>query len=180
MYEWNEAKRQANLRKHGVDFTEVEGFLWDDAVVFEDRRERYLEQRWVAFGPIGNKIHVLVFSEPEDGVTRVISLRHATRRETSCMRKKSGRRTTDPDNPEWTAADLRRARPSHEVVPHIVDAYLARKGRPPVGEESKVQVTLRLDPAVIAHFKARGPGWQTRINEALMKVVSAKGPAKKK
>jgi uncharacterized protein (DUF4415 family) len=80
----------------------------------------------------------------------------------------------DPDNPEWTAADFRRARPSREVVPHIVEAYLKRKGRPPEGAASKVQVTLRLDPAVIAHFKARGPGWQTRINEVLMKAIGSR------
>ena len=87
MYEWDEAKRQGNLRKHGVDFMEVEGFDWAFSVVFEDTRERYLEQRWVAFGPIGNMIHTLVFSEPADGVTRVISLRHATKRETRLYAK---------------------------------------------------------------------------------------------
>ena len=81
----------------------------------------------------------------------------------------------DPDNPPLTRADFARFRPSREVVPHIVEAYLKRKGRPPEGAASKVQVTLRLDPAVIAHFKARGPGWQTRINEVLMKAIGSKG-----
>ena len=28
-YEWDEQKREANLVKHGVDFTEVENFEWD-------------------------------------------------------------------------------------------------------------------------------------------------------
>jgi uncharacterized protein (DUF4415 family) len=96
------------------------------------------------------------------------------------MKATSGKRATDRDNPEWTAADLRRARPSREVVPRIVDAYLKRKGRPPVGEASKVQVTLRLDPAVIAHFKARGPGWQTRINEVLAKSIRGKNVPRRK
>lgn len=96
------------------------------------------------------------------------------------MRKSSNKRVVDPENPEWTAADFRRARPSREVVPHIVEAYLKRKGRPPEGAASKVQVTLRLDLAIIAHFKARGPGWQTRINEALMKAIGSKGPSGRK
>jgi uncharacterized protein (DUF4415 family) len=96
------------------------------------------------------------------------------------MRKSSNKRVVDPDNPEWTAADFRRARPSREVVPHIVEAYLKRKGRPPEGAASKVQVTLRLDPAVITHFKARGPGWQTRINEALMKAIGSKSSSGRK
>jgi uncharacterized protein (DUF4415 family) len=96
------------------------------------------------------------------------------------MKETSGKRAIDRDNPEWTAADLRRARPSREVVPRIVEAYLKRKGRPPVGEASKVQVTLRLDPAVIAHFKARGPGWQTRINEVLAKSIRGKTAPRRK
>ena len=96
------------------------------------------------------------------------------------MPRKSSKRVIDPENPPWTAADFRRARPSREVVPHIVAAYLRRRGRPTEGEAAKVQVTLRLDPAVIAHFKADGAGWQTRINEALVKVIGVKGGAARK
>jgi len=97
------------------------------------------------------------------------------------MSKKSSRhRITDPDNPEWTAADFKRARPAIEVVPNIVKAYLARRGRPPKGDASKVQVTLRLDPAVIAYFKRTGEGWQTRINDTLAKSIGSKAPTRKR
>ena len=96
------------------------------------------------------------------------------------MRKKSNKMKVDPDNPEWTAADFRRARPAREVVPNIVAAYLRRRGRPPEGDAAKVQVTLRLDPAVIAHFKATGDGWQTRINEALTKAIGTKAAARRR
>ena len=34
--------------------------------------------------------------------------------------------------------------------------------------------SLRLSPEVLDHFKAAGPGWQTRINEVLLKSVRAK------
>lgn len=44
---------------------------------------------------------------------------------------------------------------------------LTRAGRPPLGDEPKQQVTLRLPREVIRHFKAGGPGWQTRISEIL-------------
>lgn len=80
MYEWDEAKRRENLRKHGVDFAIVEGFAWERSIIFEDVRERYLERRWVVFGPIGDRLYALVFTERGD-VTRVISLREATKRE---------------------------------------------------------------------------------------------------
>jgi uncharacterized protein len=81
MYQWDEAKRRENLRKHGVDFSIVEGFEWEVAVIFEDSRERYDEQWWVAFGPIRSKLFALVFTVRDDDVTRVISLREATKRE---------------------------------------------------------------------------------------------------
>lgn len=97
------------------------------------------------------------------------------------MSKKSSRsRAVDPDNPEWTAADFKRARPAREVVPHIVAAYLRRRGRPPSGNGTKVQVTLRLDPAVIAYFKESGEGWQTRINDTLSKAIGAKASPRKR
>lgn len=39
--------------------------------------------------------------------------------------------------------------------------------RGPGKRPAKRSVTLRLDPEVIRKFRALGPGWQTRINEAL-------------
>jgi uncharacterized protein (DUF4415 family) len=52
---------------------------------------------------------------------------------------------------------------------------LTKRGRPPVGAATKQQVTLRLAPEVIAHFRAMGAGWQTRINEVLERHVSRAG-----
>lgn len=97
------------------------------------------------------------------------------------MKKVSRRkRIIDPDNPPITAAQFKLFRPSREVVPHIVEAYLRSRGRPTQGETAKVQVTLRLDQAVIAHFKAAGDGWQTRINEALVKAMRPKSWSERK
>jgi uncharacterized protein (DUF4415 family) len=45
------------------------------------------------------------------------------------------------------------------------------RGRPPIGDKAKRQVTLRLDPDVLDAFRADGPGWQGRINAALRKAV---------
>ncbi|MFA5663406.1 MAG: BrnA antitoxin family protein [Castellaniella sp.] len=50
---------------------------------------------------------------------------------------------------------------------------LKRVGRPR-SDNPKVAVTIRYDKAVIDAFKAGGPGWQTRMNEALKKVVARK------
>ncbi len=48
-----------------------------------------------------------------------------------------------------------------------------RPGRPPL-PSPKVQTTLRLDQDVIAHFRAGGKGWQSRINAALREAMAAK------
>ena len=35
----------------------------------------------------------------------------------------------------------------------------------------KEAVNIRLDPDVLAHFRATGPSWQSRINQALRKAA---------
>ncbi len=47
---------------------------------------------------------------------------------------------------------------------------LIRPGRPK-SDSAKESISLRLDPDVLSHFRATGPGWQTRINEALRKAA---------
>lgn len=47
---------------------------------------------------------------------------------------------------------------------------LVRRGRPP-SPHSKRLVSLRLSPEVLDHFQSGGPGWQTRINDALLGLI---------
>jgi uncharacterized protein (DUF4415 family) len=47
---------------------------------------------------------------------------------------------------------------------------LIRRGRPR-SANPKEAVNIRLDADVLAHFRKDGPGWQTRINEALRKAA---------
>lgn len=78
--------------------------------------------------------------------------------------------TYDEDNPPLSPADIARLRPAAEVLsPEIIAAF--RKGRGPQKAPTKRQVTLRLDETLIAHFKAGGRGWQTRLNAALRDAV---------
>jgi uncharacterized protein (DUF4415 family) len=48
----------------------------------------------------------------------------------------------------------------------VVMPQPTKAGRPRV-ETPKVHTGLRLDADVLDHFKAAGPGWQTRINATL-------------
>ena len=45
-----------------------------------------------------------------------------------------------------------------------------RRGRPK-SEDPKQLVSLRLDREVVERLREQGPGWQTRINQELRKVV---------
>ena len=77
-YEWDETKRQTNIRKHGIDFTQVEEFEWETARI--QAYLRYREQRFTAYGYISNHLYVLVYTEPQNK-KRIVSLRRATKRE---------------------------------------------------------------------------------------------------
>jgi uncharacterized protein (DUF4415 family) len=54
----------------------------------------------------------------------------------------------------------------------IRNGKVVRKGkRGPQKAPTKKLVSLRLSPEVIEHFKATGPGWQTRIDGALLEAI---------
>ena len=72
------------------------------------------------------------------------------------------------DNPRWTKNDFAKAKPFDEVFPTM------RKGRGPNKAPTKKLVSLRLSPEVLEHFKADGPGWQTRIDETLVRIARRK------
>lgn len=74
----------------------------------------------------------------------------------------------DDDNPEWTEEDFARARPISEF-PELAAALAKAKAGRPKGS-NKEQIALRIDKDVLAKFRATGPGWQTRINEALRRA----------
>ena len=76
----------------------------------------------------------------------------------------------DDDAPELTDAELAEMRPAREVLPAAVYEGLTR-GRPKKPDR-KVAIKLRLDPDIVAAFRATGEGWQTRINDALRRAVS--------
>lgn len=77
----------------------------------------------------------------------------------------------DPDNPEWTKADFAAASGPDMLPPEALAAFPRTKnrgGRPP--GSNKQAVSLRLDRDVLDKFRATGPGWQSRINEALKRA----------
>jgi uncharacterized protein (DUF4415 family) len=56
---------------------------------------------------------------------------------------------------------------------HRIGDRVIRRGRPPL-EAPKQAIRIRLDADVVEHFRATGPGWQTRINDALRRAAKLK------
>ena len=91
------------------------------------------------------------------------------------MRKNASR--PDAENPEWTGEEMRAARPLLEVLPNeVVEAIRRYRGqRGPQKAPTKEMVSLRVDRDVVAAYRATGPGWQARANEALRAYASKTG-----
>ena len=81
---------------------------------------------------------------------------------------------TDEDGEvrELTAEDMEYFRPTREVHPELVEAFERMRGqRGPQKTPTKERIGLRLDAEVVEHFRKSGPGWQSRINEVLVRHV---------
>jgi hypothetical protein len=80
--EWDAAKAESNLEKHGVAFEEAVSCLLDPlAIAIEDERAD-LESRWVLVG-LSSRVRLLtvVYTLRSEETIRLISARKATRRE---------------------------------------------------------------------------------------------------
>jgi uncharacterized protein (DUF4415 family) len=93
------------------------------------------------------------------------------------MRKNPSR--PDAENPEWTEEEFSfsRARPALDVLPkEVVEAIRRYRGqRGPQKSATKELISLRVDRDVVDAYRATGPGWQTRANEALRSYVKKAG-----
>ena len=77
-YEWDDAKNQFNLVKHGIDFADIERFDWDHAVSIPS--DRHGESRIAAIGYLDGLLHFVVYTI-RDPNRRIISLRRASDKE---------------------------------------------------------------------------------------------------
>ena len=73
------------------------------------------------------------------------------------------RRMDDPENPEWTKEDFARARPAAEVL----SPRLLRRVRGAQKTPTKERITIRLSRDVLGKFRGSGPGWQSKVDDAL-------------
>ncbi len=65
-------------------------------------------------------------------------------------------KAVDRNNPPWSE--------------EMLGPPVLRRGRGPQKAPTKVLTTIRLDADIIAFFRAQGPGYQSRINDALRRI----------
>ena len=84
VFEWDEEKKRANVKKHGVSFEEARSaFLDENARVLPDPQHSDQEDRFVLLG-LGASLHILVVCHcyrEQESVIRIISARKADREE---------------------------------------------------------------------------------------------------
>lgn len=168
--EWDEEKRRANIQKHGLDFADAKHLDWDNATYIEDARFSYPEPRYWAFAlwKRGSTSSLSAGAVPMSG-SSVFAKR--TEKRSSAMASKIGKRIVpDADIPEMADADFAAAKSLKTDMPEVVTAMKRGRGRPKV-ENPKARVSLRLDPKIVAAYKATGEGWQSRINEVLARAL---------
>ena len=79
-FTWDEAKRDANLAKHGLDFRDTEALFEGPTFTYEDERFDYGEDRYVTVGFLSGRTVAIIHTERDDEI-RIISMRRATKDE---------------------------------------------------------------------------------------------------
>lgn len=80
-FEYDPAKSEANLDKHGIDFDEAQA-LWDDSELMEFPLEFKGEDRFGVMARHGGSVWVAVCTMRGESI-RIISVRRATAKEVS-------------------------------------------------------------------------------------------------
>ncbi len=78
--EWDENKNNANIKVHGIDFSDGWRIFENPMLKKVDNRKDYGEERWIGLGKLDTAVIVIVYTN-RNGVLRIISIRRANRNE---------------------------------------------------------------------------------------------------
>ncbi len=86
-FEWDEKKNERNIRERGIDFTDAPEMFDGPMLVVPDDRADYGEPRRIGMGSIRGRLMVVVYTERQPNIVRIISLRKANKREQERFKK---------------------------------------------------------------------------------------------
>lgn len=87
-FEWDPDKNERNIEKHGIDFVRAKEIFWGPYI--ERRSDRKGEGRWIAVGPLQDRLVTVVFTR-RSGRIRIISARRARSHERKDYRRTQAR-----------------------------------------------------------------------------------------
>ena len=79
-FEWDEAKNQQNIAKHGIDFADARRMFDQPVLLRPDDRKEYGESRLITTGAMNEIVVVMAFTLREERI-RIISVRKANKHE---------------------------------------------------------------------------------------------------
>ena len=80
-FEWDVAKNQTNIRKHGVRFETAQRIFEGPVLTWIDDRKDYGEDRYISVGKVESVALVVVAHTSRDDRNRLISARPSGRKE---------------------------------------------------------------------------------------------------
>ena len=75
------------------------------------------------------------------------------------------------DNPDWTEADFARAKGPETLSAAELAAFPRTRVRSVQKSPTKRPISLRVDADILDSYRAAGPGWQGRMNDALRRAM---------
>ena len=76
-FEWEDRKNKINIDKYGFNFTDAYKVFNLPMVVDLNERTDYGEDRWIGIGLLDGRVVVVIYTESNESITRIISLRKA-------------------------------------------------------------------------------------------------------
>ena len=81
----------------------------------------------------------------------------------------------DPDDFEADEEWFKEAKPSSEIVPHVLARHLRENEE--IKSGNKERLSIILDKEVLDYYRAGGGDWQARLNDDLRRVILGKDSA---
>lgn len=161
MFEWDQRKASANAEKHGVTFDDaVMVFADPRALDGPDTQHSAVEPRFLRLGRATDR-RILMVAYTSAGVAMAKKSVSSARGARAGANARRITRSIDfSDIPEASPNQLKAMR---------------RVGRPPLGDQARQLIAIRLDAGVLEQFRKearrRGVGYQTLINKVLAEHV---------
>ncbi len=173
-FDWDSAKYEANLKKHGISCDEAKHIFDGPTLTRADDRQDYGENRNISLGALPpDAVLVVVHTERRDKF-RLISARKANRRERPVRQTAvKGRCTMTISRKRKKEIEAIKDKDiDYSDIPETDADFWANAEL--IEPDRTQHVTLRVKKSVLDHFKAEGKkGYQTRINAVLESYVRA-------